>query len=505
MKSWNKGSEASNRPIGFAPAIERLEERLTPAFAAPVTNPFGLSNTGATAAPAFGDLDNDGLRDAIIGLGNGDFSYFHNTGTASAPNFASPQTNPFGLTNIGTPYATPVLVDIDADGDLDLISGSYTGDFLYYQNTGTASAPAFAASVMNPFGLTPIGSYATVTLTDINHDGALDAFASDLSGNVSYFQNTGTASSPAFAAVQTNPFGLTNTGGSASAAFTDIDYDGKLDAFVATGNGDIKYFHNTGSLTAPSFAAPVTNPFGTTNAGTFPRITFADINGDNAPDLFSSTLTPVPGDLYYFENLSLPPPVTLVDGTLTIPIVGMTATLTQLSRDSVNVKIDGVDQGNFIGVRHIVVQGGPSDDVLILANIVDIPTDFHGGAGTDTFDASAVAKYIVTYIGPDNLQPSSFDDVEILDVGYTIFLPGAEFTGTINANGNLIDFSRLGFPIDANLDSPGVNVNGALNARNIGLAIGPLFMNNKIAPSYRNATNFLGRNLTPPPTSNSLV
>ena len=38
--------------------------------------------------------------------------------------------------------STPFLFDFDDDGDLDLVSGSQMGDIKYYQNVGSASAPA---------------------------------------------------------------------------------------------------------------------------------------------------------------------------------------------------------------------------------------------------------------------------------------------------------------------------------------------------------------------------
>ena len=75
-----------------------------------------------------------------------------NTGTNTAPAFAAPVNNPFGITATYQ-YAFPSFTDLDNDGDYDLAVGEYYGAIQYFENTGTAMAPAFAAPVSNPFGL----------------------------------------------------------------------------------------------------------------------------------------------------------------------------------------------------------------------------------------------------------------------------------------------------------------------------------------------------------------
>ena len=48
-----------------------------------------------------------------------------------APAFAASSTNPFGLSDVGI-YATPAFVDIDGDGDLDFFDGAQ-----YFENLPT--------------------------------------------------------------------------------------------------------------------------------------------------------------------------------------------------------------------------------------------------------------------------------------------------------------------------------------------------------------------------------
>jgi hypothetical protein len=229
------------------------------------------------------DIDDDGDLDAFIGEADGNISYFANTGSASSPAFAAPQTNPFGLVKVQD-FSSPALGDIDGDGDLDAFIGDVDGNINYFANTGSASSPAFAAPQVNPFGLINlIGGFITPELADIDDDGDLDAFIGDGNGDINYFANTGSASSPAFAAPQTNPFGLIKVeDSSASPELVDLEGDGDLDAFIGAGYGYVLYFTNTGSASSPAFAAPQTNPFGLADvgAGNSPKVVDIDNDGD---------------------------------------------------------------------------------------------------------------------------------------------------------------------------------------------------------------------------------
>jgi hypothetical protein len=142
--------------------------------------------------PTFVDIDGDGDLDAFVGENFGPIFFFRNTGTVSAPAFAAASKNPFGLTDVGD-SAVPNFIDIDGDGDLDALIGSQIGDTILFRNTGTASAPAFDTSSINPFGLIDVGWWAAPTFADIDGDGDLDAFVGEVSGITFFFRNNGPA------------------------------------------------------------------------------------------------------------------------------------------------------------------------------------------------------------------------------------------------------------------------------------------------------------------------
>ncbi|MBL4652682.1 MAG: T9SS type A sorting domain-containing protein, partial [Flavobacteriales bacterium] len=108
----------------------------------------------------------DGDFDILLGGGgsytgyDGNFAYYENIGTASSPTFGSIVYNPFSLLPIGQNWSTVELVDIDNDGDNDLISGGFYGDFFVFIQTCSANIGQLpsctggsdASATTNPLG-----------------------------------------------------------------------------------------------------------------------------------------------------------------------------------------------------------------------------------------------------------------------------------------------------------------------------------------------------------------
>jgi len=274
-------------------------------FTAPVQDPFGMvSGTGAIGTAETVDLDGDGDFDIIQGGYYGLFEYFENTGTSTAPVFGASVQNPFGLT-VTYYYAFPTAADIDGDGDMDLLVGEAYGNMQYFQNVGTMVAPAFAAPVMNPFGITAANTVGFADFADLDADGDLDLLVGEYLGNLQYFQNTGNVNAPTFAPAVQNPFGLAATYGIADPTFADLDGDSDLDLLVGEYYGALQYFENTGTVNLPAFTTPVTNPFGilpVVNNFSFPE--FVDLDNDADFDLLVANEL---GLMTYFENINCIP------------------------------------------------------------------------------------------------------------------------------------------------------------------------------------------------------
>ncbi len=378
------------------------------------TNPFGLNDSGTLSTPTFADIDHDGDQDAFVGDGFGGLYFYRNTGTAINPTFAAAIKNPFGFNNASF-YTRPDFVDIDNDGDLDAFVGNFDGITQFYRNTGTLTNPAFAAAVNNPFGLGDVGLQASPIFVDIDNDGDQDAFIGNLAGNILFSRNTGTVSAPAFAAAITNPFGLTNVGAQANPAFLDSDGDGDLDLFVGNVDGDIVFFKNNGNVNTPAFAASTLNPLGVINVDSNAAPAFADIDNDGDLDAFVGTKS---GTTNFLLNDSAA--VFLTSGAGTDTLTGTAAT-----HDTVNYAGANAAVTVALGVATQQNTGGAGLDTLSsIENLVgsrfaDNLTGngsnnvLNGGAGDDILDGSAGTDTVLGGLGNDTVFVNSTADVVI--------------------------------------------------------------------------------------------
>ena len=286
--------------FGAEPALAQAT-----AFTARTADPLAGQDVGLFSAPALGDLDSDGDLDVVSGARLGGLFYFENTGTATSAAYRARTgtANPLDGVDLGF-FSAPALADLDGDGDLDLVAGEELGGFFYFENTGTAFSPAFVARTgsANPLDGWSTDLASAPAFGDLDGDGDLDLVAGEYDGRLLYFENTGTATSPAFVARTgtANPFDGWDLGYYTSPVFGDLDGDGDLDLAAGNADGEFPFLENTGTPTHPSFAArpDAADPLDM-RVGSFSTPALADLDGDGDLDLVTGEAA---GGFSSFEN-----------------------------------------------------------------------------------------------------------------------------------------------------------------------------------------------------------
>jgi hypothetical protein len=141
------GSDGYRQPSGLLRSKLSLYKNTSvtgnASFTLQSTDLLGMSALNfAGAAPAAGDINNDGRSDLIVGHTDGTLTYFKNLAASEAlpPDWQVEQltlTDGLGsVINVGG-NAAPFIYDIDKDGKMDLIIGSIYGFVQYYRNVST--------------------------------------------------------------------------------------------------------------------------------------------------------------------------------------------------------------------------------------------------------------------------------------------------------------------------------------------------------------------------------
>ena len=359
-----------------------------------------------------GDLDGDGDLDLVAASDDGAFHYFENTGMANAPVFTKREGTANLLNGADLQdHSAPELVDLDGDGDLDLMAGdSLLANFVYFENTGSASAPLFTQRFgsSNPVNGLETNALISPALADLDGDGDLDLVTGNHGGGLTYFENTGGATSPDLTrrAATASPVDGIDTGEFSAPELADLDGDGDFDLIVWSWYGAIDYYENTGTTAAPVFTqrTGAGNPLGIITRSYAPP-ELVDLDGDGDLDL---VVMHQRGEFHYFRN----------DGTGTAPHfvqsgIGNPASLTLYDTggtDTLDLRTDREDQridlrpegisdvygliGNLVIARDVLIENviaGQGND-FVIGN--SAPNRLEGRDGDDVLEGGAGADVL---------------------------------------------------------------------------------------------------------------
>lgn len=227
------------------------------------------------SVPQFVDWNNDALPDLVVGQGGGGITpakvvVFLNSGTIAAPVFSTGFFAQAGGRDLSLPASGclglfPRVLYYNGDSLKDLLVGSALGDIIIYLNVGTDESPVFdSGTALATNGLIQdvidVGARATPIFQDWDEDGRRDLISGALDGMVHIFLNTGTDTEPLFAPemiVQESGGNLVVPGGRSSPVICDFNLDGTKDLIAGNTAGQLVFYANEGSNSAPVFFGSV--------------------------------------------------------------------------------------------------------------------------------------------------------------------------------------------------------------------------------------------------------
>lgn len=278
-----------------------------------------MIDLGTGSSPALLDYNADGLMDLVVGnhsyygeLGtkNAKINLYENVGTSSQPAFKLVDEDFLDMAQFSTnsfSYA-PTFGDLDGDGDMDALVGEINGKLFYIENTAGADNPvAFAAPVYNYMNI-DIGQASTPQIIDLNRDGLVDIVLGEKGGNVNYFQNVGTPSSPQFGEDETIAPNVKRLGDvdTRMPGFTTgysfpyfVDFMGEYRLFVGTQFGPIEVYDNIENNLEGGVFFQRSEAMAGLHEGSYVHPIFYDWDGDDFLDVVVGNFR---GGLGYFAS-----------------------------------------------------------------------------------------------------------------------------------------------------------------------------------------------------------
>ncbi|WP_035093703.1 FG-GAP repeat domain-containing protein, partial [Aquimarina macrocephali] len=231
-----------------------------------------------------GDMDGDGDID-LIGGTKSSLLFFTNDGNQ--------QFTLNMISDIHTSIQGISLVDIDKDADLDILVAAYTSDsYSWYENDGIGN---FTYQLITN-DLEYANGASEINAVDMDVDGDLDLIAASHNSSIYvWFENDGAQNFT----VNTINKSSDHSYGAISVAAADLDKDGDIDiAGASEKSGEYVWFRNDGNQNFIPLELEYDNGY----AGGANTIKIEDINKDGHLDILGSSGASAAAGYYWFQN-----------------------------------------------------------------------------------------------------------------------------------------------------------------------------------------------------------
>lgn len=258
----NYGYHAGNNPSSQLALLRNIGSETEPNFElidrnfgnlSSINLDTGLVTSVAGLTPTFGDLDNDGDIDLIVGDGNGKIHYFKNA--SAIGNDAQFELENVNLNTIDIgQHSAPFLFDMNEDGLLDLVIGKVDGSITYAQNNGSETNPVFD-NLVEDFGAISVTNDESLYGFSIpfvfSENGEIEMLIGSESGRIYHYNNISGNLSGSFNLVSDN-FENIQEGKNVACLYEDFNGDGKRDMFYGMQSGGLFYYISDSTLSSNS-------------------------------------------------------------------------------------------------------------------------------------------------------------------------------------------------------------------------------------------------------------
>lgn len=288
----------------------------------------------------------------------GDFesgiAVFRNSGTAQQPSFNLITRDFAALKSLNLNAVYPAFGDLDNDGDQDMIIGESEGKLHYFTNTaGAGNLAVYVLSIPEYKGI-DVGQYSAPQLVDVNRDGLTDLLVGEKDGNLNYYENIGSKENANYSTADDH-FGGVNVkrssdvdGGFSSPALGMFDSTGNYCLFVGSASGRVYQYADIDNNLNGTFTLEDSS-FQDIFEGRRSALGIGDINHDGATDFAVGNLAG--GVAIYRNSGSASPPPPQIIGEFSVAIGPVP------SHGSVQIKIEGVEWGEVASVQLFNVIG----------------------------------------------------------------------------------------------------------------------------------------------------